>query len=81
VAIEQIKTSSSRVVKTFTGKYVEEYRPFLVRCDFCGRDAHKPGDTPGDAADAARKDGYTTIPAKIPALPSKWSCRSCKENK
>jgi hypothetical protein len=61
------------------GKYNETVYPYVVSCDYCAKKAYKMGETPGDAADLARKDNFTTVPAKSIALPSKWSCKSCKE--
>lgn len=57
--------------------FIENIYPWRVRCDYCGKDAAKEGNTAGDAADNARKEGFITVPAKIPALPSKWSCVGC----
>lgn len=60
-------------------KYNETVYPYVVSCDFCSKKAYKMGETPGDAADAARKDNFATIPSKSIHLPSKWACKSCKE--
>lgn len=51
---------------------------FTTRCDHCGRDAVKTGAEPGDAAEAARKEGFAAIPNRF-FMPMKWACPSCKE--
>lgn len=73
--IEQSKHKShSRAV----GRFYEDVFPWQVVCDFCSKPAYKKGDTAGDAADEARKDGFCTIPSKVVALPSRWCCKDCK---
>jgi hypothetical protein len=48
-------------------------------CDFCGGKTRRYGFlNPGDAADAARKEGWTTVPAGL-GQPMRWKCRSCVE--
>jgi hypothetical protein len=48
-----------------------------VRCDYCGKDAHKQTETAGDASDNARKEGYTTVCVRA-HMPMKWACPTCK---
>lgn len=55
----------------------EEFFPWRCRCDYCGRDASRAGDSPGDAADLARKEGF--VPVNVGMFdPMKWSCANCK---
>lgn len=78
--IEQSKSSYQKeITLRGGGKFSETIRPWRCRCDYCGKEAYKEGETPGDAADVARKDGFSTIPSKIATHPSKWACATCKE--
>ena len=43
-----------------------------VYCDVCGKANHKAGCDAGEAADHARKEGFTTKPNG--SKPSKWVC-------
>lgn len=47
-----------------------------VSCDSCGHGAPHEA-SPGDAADAARKRGFVTVPQGI--NPSKWHCKGCQK--
>jgi len=81
MAIEQSRQSlyQKDVVTRGGSKYSEPVYPWKCHCDFCNKEAHKWADTAGDAADMARKDGFSLVPAKAVALPMKWQCRACKE--
>jgi hypothetical protein len=54
-------------------------RPWQCTCDFCGNLAAKFGGGPGEAADAARNDGFKTVPSRDLSEPSKWACRPCQK--
>lgn len=81
MGIEQSRTGSyQKEVMTRSGSvYNETVFPWKCSCDFCGKEAHKMGENAGEAADAARKDNFTTVPSKSITLPSRWACTSCKE--
>jgi len=78
--IEQSKHSHYEKAIVNRGRtYSESIYPWKVYCDFCPTAAYKFGETAGDAADEARRDGFVTIPNKVVVLPSKWACKTCKE--
>lgn len=51
---------------------------WLLRCDDCNAEAPGCGNEPGEAADAARKAGYTTTEATA-SNPARWLCPACKK--
>jgi hypothetical protein len=75
MAIEQTSKSFTRKLP---GGFWEEINPSRVICDHCGKAAAKQGNTPGDAADAARKDGFSLVHGRFLA-PLKWACNGCKD--
>lgn len=53
---------------------------FITQCDYCGVQAKKTGPEPGDAAENARKEGFTTVSIRV-ELPMKWACSKCSVQK
>lgn len=81
MAIQQANSNQPKPsfnLRKIPAGYLENTSPWRVRCDFCGCDACKDGGTAGDAADAARREGFATVPNKNVLLPSKWACPGCK---
>jgi len=50
----------------------------VVQCDFCQDQAHKVGNSPGEAADAARNEGFETVKGENLGDPKKWQCPRCR---
>jgi hypothetical protein len=50
----------------------------VVECDFCRKMAKRTGVDPGEAAEAARKEGFQTIRGKFAASPRTWWCGCCE---
>lgn len=46
----------------------------VVQCDFCRKLSKRVGKDPGEAAEAARRDGFFPLRGKRLADPKKWSC-------
>lgn len=49
----------------------------VVECDFCHRQANHHGSDPGEAAEAARKEGFQTVKGAKLGDPRKWWCGKC----
>jgi hypothetical protein len=49
----------------------------ILYCDSCGRECGC-GRTPGEAADAARKQGARTVSGKKMSDPLVWNCKVCQ---
>ncbi len=52
-------------------------RCLVVECDFCRDRALKVGNDAGEAADAARKEGFETVPGEKLGDPKRWQCPRC----
>lgn len=50
------------------------------KCDYCGVQIKKLGEEAGDAAENARKEGFTTVSVRVEA-PMKWMCLTCSNKK
>lgn len=72
-----ITNSGKRYTKDLPGGLWMDVVPFQCSCDWCGKTAYKSGEDPGDAADAARKEGFSTVSVGA-AEPMKWACKECK---
>lgn len=51
----------------------------VVKCDSCRSLCHHTGHDPGDAADRARKLGWTTKRGATITAPRLWVCPECIE--
>ena len=49
----------------------------VVKCDFCRSLAKHCGNDLGDAADEARRLGFTTVKSSVPGGPRLWKCPAC----
>lgn len=71
--------SETNFFKSRNREQTPEDGAWLCECDQCGTVSHGAGRDAGQAADAARKDGFTTIPSKRLSAPSRWLCKECKK--
>lgn len=83
MAIKSIFIKNVRPVKPVkqTGDQDERPKPerrspysYVIQCDFCSWEVPSPKDTPGDAADEARRRGMITVPGVRLTDPSSWCC-------
>jgi len=63
--------------RMFYGEHFEEHCQ-VAQCDFCRREAERVGDDPGEAAEQARKEGFSTVKNPTPGGPRLWWCGKCK---
>lgn len=53
---------------------------WICKCDYCGAQVKKLGLEAGDAAENARKEGFTTVSVRVES-PMKWMCLTCKNKR
>jgi hypothetical protein len=69
--------NNSRTFRTTNAWGAANYLTWFVRCDACNKAVPECEETAGDAADLARKHGFTTKILKA-SLPAEWRCPACK---
>lgn len=64
-----------------TMMYASDEGAWFVQCDGCHEEYGPFARTAGDAADQARKAGFTTKAAPRVSEPCRWACSSCAPKK
>jgi hypothetical protein len=52
-------------------------RSWRCTCDFCGKKTERSCATAGEASDAARFEGFSTVKTGL-TTPLRWSCSDCQ---
>ena len=70
------------MINKTNSKSIRTHEPmWALTCDDCGVRTTGQGETPGDAADQARKEGFSTKPGPTLTEPLTWACSGCATQK